>query len=317
MSGNPLYDYVSSAAVSMTMAGNTGISPFLTLFLLGFIEAIKPELLNMGPAMETLLASGWSFFIFGSLAVAELVAKCIPALDEVVDSAETFVVPAISVLSTMATLGLLPGADDHSIQADAGQGVGVDPIGMFYRDEDYRHLQENGFSEGFMSFTKFSLVVIGMGLALSVHIFKMIVRMSSLVCSGGCCQPCITIVEYTTVIIGVIMAIVLPTFAIVACIVIVGIALYIIGRKCRKKQEESAEPAETDNGGKKELEWEKDDGNDVERQRIPEATAPRKGPVKEQPDEAFVVGVLEEEVPFDVPLSPPGSPIPKYDAKTY
>mmetsp|Transcript_6496 Transcript_6496/g.16047 ORF Transcript_6496/g.16047 Transcript_6496/m.16047 type:complete len:114 (+) Transcript_6496:3-344(+) len=113
------------------------------------------------------------------------------------------------------------------------------------------------------------------------------------------------------------MAIVLPTFAIVACIVIVGIALYIIGRKCRKKQEENAEPAETDNGGKKELEWEKDDGNDVERQRIPEATAPRKGPVQDQLDEAFVVGVLEEEVPFDVPLSPPGSPIPKYDAKTY
>ena len=321
MSGNPLYDYISSAAVSMTMAGNTGISPFLTLFLLGLIELIKPELLNMDPKLENILASGWSIVIFAALAIAELVAKCIPALDEIIDSAEVFVIPLISILSTMATMGLLPGADGGGPQEDAGQGVNIDAIGMFYRDEDYRYLQEdideNGFSEGFMNFTKFSLVIIGMGLALAMHILKMIIRVSSLVCSGGCCQPCITIMEYMTVVVGVVLAIMLPAFAIVACIVMVGISLYVIGLKCRKKKEENESETknktETNNGGKMELEWKKDDQNDVERPRTqPQSTAPHRDPANEQLEQAIVVGI-EEEVPFDVPLSPPGSPIPKYD----
>lgn len=324
--GNPLFDYVSSTAISLTMAGNTGISPFLTLFLLGLIELIKPELLNMGPTMERLLASGWSMCILGALAVAELVAKCVPALDEMVDSAETFVVPVISILSTMATMGLLPGAgESYDAQDDVGQGTSIDAIGMFDRDEDYRYLQydegviENGgggFSEGFMSFTKVSLVIIGMGLALSVHIFKMIVRVSSLVCSGGCCQPCITILEYTTVIVGVILAIVLPAFAIIACIVLVGIALYVIRLKCGKKKEEGDDETggneRKSSGETKELEWEKADPNDVEDQSkdsVAKATQP-------PPGEAFVIGALEE-VPFDKHMSPPASPDPKYDAKTY
>lgn len=333
MSGNPLYDYISSAAVSLTMAGNTGISPFLTLFLLGLVEMIKPELLNMGPTMETILASWWSIVILAGLAIAEMVAKCIPALDEIIDSAETFIVPLISVLSTMATLGLLPGAKTAESQADAGMGEDIDMIGRLYRDEDYRYLQEdlveeNGFSEGFMNFTMVSLVVLGAGLALAVHIFKMIVRVSSLVCSGGCCQPCITIVEYITVVIGVVLAIVLPAFAITACIILVGIALYVLRIKCIKKKEETVtenddakntitlqwHKTETDNdAAKKTLEWEKDDETDLEDQGTPRSTAPIEDPIKGPLDEAFVVGELED-VPFDVvPLSDP----PKYNAKTY
>jgi hypothetical protein len=346
MSGNPLFDYISSAAVSLTMAGNTGISPFLTLFLLGLVEMIKPELLNMGPTMETILASGWSIVILAGLAIAELVAKCIPALDEIIDSAETFIIPVISVLSTMATLGLLPGATPAESQADAGMGEDVDMIGRFYRDEDYRYLQEgdlgddeNAFSEGFLQFTKVSLVIVGAGLALAIHIFKMIVRVSSLVCSGGCCQPCITILEYTTVVVGVVLAIVLPAFAIIACVIIVGIALYVLRIKCSKQKDEN--DTDTDAGtktitlqwhkkdntendaGKRSLEWEKDDNNDIEDQGMSRSTAPIEDPTKGPLDEAFVEVQLEEvpfdvkaleEVPFDVvPLSDP----PKYDAKTY
>jgi len=340
MSGNPLYDYISSAAVSLTMAGNTGISPFLTLFLLGLVEILKPELLNMGPTMETILASWWSIVILAGLAIAEMVAKCIPALDEIIDSAETFVIPVISVLSTMATLGLLPGATPAESQADARMGEDVNMIGRFYRDEEYRYLQEdldeNGFSEGFMNFTKVSLVVIGAGLALTIHVFKMIIRLSSLVCSGGCCQPCITIMEYMTVVIGVVLAIVLPAFAIIACVIMVGIALYVLRIKCSKKKEESESETENNNendaekntitlqwhktdtdneddAGKKTLKWEMDDKIDVEDQGTQRSTAPVEDPTKGPLDEAFVVGVLED-VPFDVvPLSDP----PKYNATTY
>ena len=51
-------DYLSSSAVSLTVAGNTGISPFLTLLMLGIIEKADPELLNMDGFMEKIL-SNW------------------------------------------------------------------------------------------------------------------------------------------------------------------------------------------------------------------------------------------------------------------
>ena len=51
-------DYLSSSAVSLTVAGNTGISPFLTLLLLGIVERADPELLNMDGFIEKIL-SGW------------------------------------------------------------------------------------------------------------------------------------------------------------------------------------------------------------------------------------------------------------------
>jgi hypothetical protein len=50
-------DYLSSSAVSLTVSGNTGISPFLTLLLLGIIEKSDPELLNMDGFIEKMLSS--------------------------------------------------------------------------------------------------------------------------------------------------------------------------------------------------------------------------------------------------------------------
>ena len=50
-------DYLSSSAVSLTVAGNTGISPFLTLLLLGVVERADPDLLNMDGFIEKVLSS--------------------------------------------------------------------------------------------------------------------------------------------------------------------------------------------------------------------------------------------------------------------
>jgi len=317
MTGNPLYDYISSVAVSLTMAGNTGISPFLTLLLLGVIEMIEPELLNMGENMEILLSSWWSIAILGILAIAELVGKCIPAVDEVIDSAEVFVVPAISVLTTLATMGILPVPE--GALTDAGQGQEIDslgmfpkdetnPLGMFYRDENYRLLQEdlgeqNGFSEGFMNFTKVSLVVIGMGVALGIHLFKMIIRLSSLACSGGCCQPCVTLMEYLLVFFGVICAILVPAFAILACIVIIFCVGYVILVKCRKKKDETKAKSTNDDHGDEESQSTPRNGVELGESK----------PKPSKVDEAFVI---DDEL-VDVPLPPPTTPNPEINATTY
>jgi len=314
MSENPIFDYISSAAVSLTMAGNTGISPFLTLFLLGFIEAANPELLNMGETMEFILASWWSIGILALLTVAELVGKCIPAIDELIDSAETFVIPAISILATMATMGMFPMPKGY--QSDAGQGQTIDVIGIFGGDGDgvgegFRNLQEefdedvnsNAFSEGFMTFTKIGLVTVGIGLSLAIHFFKMLVRVSSLACTGGCCQPCITIVEYLVVVFGVVLAILAPAFAIITCIALLVAAGYIIRAKCFKKEENDSDKS----SGNEEKKSTEDKRIDVALASAEWVDNPK------PPAEAFGATDLE-----DVPLPPknPSAP-PSVEAKTY
>jgi len=313
MSGNPIYEYISSAAVSLTMAGNTGISPFLTLLLLGVIEMIKPEMLNMGDTMEMLLSSWWSIAVLGVLAIVEMVGKCIPAVDEVIDSAQVFVVPVISVLSTLATMGMLPGSDDY--QEDAGLGQTINATGIFAGGDGLRNLQEeldpdmdsNSFSEGFMIFTKVSLVIIGVGLALAVHLCKMLVRVSSLTCTGGCCQPFITVLEYLVVIVGVSLAFLVPVFAIVACIVFMVAAGYVIRVKCCKKEE--SEDGEADNTEKNGT---SDNQTDLENQSTPGATEEWLEASPKPPPEVFAAVEFE-----DVPLSSPASQKADVEAKVY
>merc|ERR1712176_1397340 len=82
---------------------------------------------------------------------------------------------------------------------------------------------------------KICLVAVGIGLSLAVHFVKMLVRSSSLVCTGGCCQPCITVMEYILVVVGIVLAVLAPAFAIVACVVFLVAAGYIILVICRKR----------------------------------------------------------------------------------
>merc|ERR1712241_103992 len=212
--------------------------------------------------MEVALASWWSIGILGLLTLGETIGKCIPAIDELIDSAEVFVVPVISVLASLATMGLLPSSGSND---DAGKGQPLDVMGLLggsgggdadsdilYGGSDggdYRLLQgdynttvididddgNNGFGEGFITFTKLILVIVGIGLSLLIHFFKMLVRVSSLMCSGGCCQPCLTVAEFLLVIFGVLLAIVAPIFAIVACGALLIAAGYVIYVRCCKK----------------------------------------------------------------------------------
>jgi hypothetical protein len=219
MTDNRGFDYLSSSALSLTVAANTGISPFLTLFLLGLIEFWNSDLLNMGGFLDTILASWWSLILLALLALGEILCKCIPTLDEAIDSVEVFVVP---ILSVVATLGLLPSPSGES-ENDFGSENGLVAVGN--ATDGYRYLQKNNtvddkqpeqedFGAAFLIVLKVLLVVGGMVLSLLMHFFKMILRVSSLLCSGGCCRPCITILEVGCVCFGIVFAILWPIFAI-------------------------------------------------------------------------------------------------------
>jgi hypothetical protein len=236
---NPIFDYISSLALSLTISGNTGISPFLTLFLLGVIEISNPNLLNMGTTVETLLSSWWSVIILGILVLVETIGKCIPAIDSIIDSIEILIVPILSIVASIATLGLFSSStvpsDGSDEMSDSGSGSSSESI-------------NNNFGEGFITFTKIMLVLFGIVLSLLIHFFKMLIRVSSLICSAGCCQPCITILEFCIVCIGVVFAILSPIFAIIACIVLLFAASYTIKtRFCTKKTDEDENENENEN----------------------------------------------------------------------
>ena len=86
-------DYLSSSAVSLTVAGNTGISPFLTLFLLGIIERSEPTLLNMDSKMEDILASLPGVGVLGLLTALEFIGKCVPVIDEMIRGGQRLTKP--------------------------------------------------------------------------------------------------------------------------------------------------------------------------------------------------------------------------------
>merc|ERR1712023_583405 len=116
-----ILDYLTSSAVSLTVSGNTGISPFLTLFLLGITERSDPTLLNMDSTMEEILASVPAIGLLGLLTILEFVGKCVPVIDEMIDSVEVFIVPVLSILGSLGTLGLLD---------LAAEAAGIDDIGQ-------------------------------------------------------------------------------------------------------------------------------------------------------------------------------------------
>ena len=277
---NAFFDYISSSAVSLVVSGNIGISPFMTLFVLGIVEIQNPELLHMGKSLEVALASWWSIGILGMLTVGETIGKCIPAIDELIDSAETCIVPIISVVASLATLGifdsLLPDVDGDG---DGGGRTGVsnhdgtiqggEPLDVLeWLDLDggddnefdgvYRLLQEdvevsdgndtmNDFGERFLTVTKIFLVIIGIGVSLLIHMLKMLVRVSSLVCTGGCCQPCVTIIEIMLVVFGILLSIAAPIFAIGACcMVLIGAGYVLYKRCCIKKDDTNTDDTDTD-----------------------------------------------------------------------
>jgi len=126
-----------------------------------------------------------------------------------------------------------------------GEGEGEGGDGSYSQEDvtnGYRYLQEEeerNLGQGFITFTKVFLVIAGIVLSLLIHFLKMIIRISSLMCSGGCCQPCITILEVTVVVGGISFAILSPIFAVLACIALLVAAGYVIKVKfCKEKDGE-------------------------------------------------------------------------------
>lgn len=152
-----LWTWISTTAVSFTVSGNTGVCPFLSLFIVGVLEKVDPTLLNMDGTIEWILSSWFSIVILGILTILEFVGKCVPVIDTIIDSAMTVVVPIFSILGSLSTFGLLNAANG---EVDTDQGR-----------------RQLSIASGALIFLQIVVLGVGVILALSMHAVKMLVRL--------------------------------------------------------------------------------------------------------------------------------------------
>jgi len=207
------FNGLTATAVSFVVGGNTGVSPFLSLFLVGVIERCNPNLLNMSGLVEAIVASWPGIFLLGSGTILELVSKCVPVVDEIMDMIMTFVIPVMSVLGSLSTFGLFTMPDFESIQAnDDGSG-------------GERKLVVG--TSGLLIFFQVMIVIIGIGLALSMHMVKMVVRLIG----QGWLTNCLAVVEASWCVITITLAIFIRPIAIFIAVCIFVVGAYNIKRK--------------------------------------------------------------------------------------
>jgi Domain of unknown function (DUF4126) len=212
-------EWLSATAVSFTISGNTGVAPFFSLFLVGLLEKTNPDLLYMDGTIEWILSSWFSIIVLGILCVLEFVGKCIPVIDEVIDSALTFVVPIFSVLGSLSTFGLFTMSSSTTSSSS-----GTDDVVDAFDDENRRRLS---VVSGALVFFQVIVVVIGIILALCLHGLKMIVRLLG----EGCLTNCITVLEYTWIGFSITLAVFIREVAVCIAILFCFAAVYVIKRR--------------------------------------------------------------------------------------
>lgn len=228
--------YISTSALSLTLSGNTGVAPFLTLFLVGVIEKSDPTLLYMDGWVEKIIASWPGIVVFGILTVLEFVGKCVPVVDEIIDSAMAFVVPIFSVMGSLASHGLF------TAPASASEGPhGINDDGTRRRLEK----EEDNGKNGVLTFLQVVLSTVGVVLALLVHLCKMLLRLVG----EGCCTCCITTAEIMWVGFSVTICIFIVPIAIGAAILLGVAAGFGFKSWWEKRQKKKAGAEATAAGG--------------------------------------------------------------------
>mmetsp|Transcript_10061 Transcript_10061/g.22374 ORF Transcript_10061/g.22374 Transcript_10061/m.22374 type:complete len:240 (-) Transcript_10061:182-901(-) len=205
---------ITALSTAFTFAGNSGVSPFLTLFIIGAIEKADPTLLDMDTISERILASWPSLVVLSIFSIGEFVGKCVPVLDELIDSAEIFVVPFISIIASLSATGLL--------SADSTD------------DDEHRNLS---IASNTLVFLKTVVVLVGMGLALGIHLMKMLLRLFG----QGCFTGCITVVEVFFVVVTVTAAVYVEWVAIFVAACMFILTGYILKRKYLNKKSSDAD----------------------------------------------------------------------------
>lgn len=191
--------------IGSSLAASAGLNAWMPLFLLGLADRFIPAM--QLPGGWSWLSSDLALWIIGVLLVIEIIADKIPALDSINDIVQTVLRPASG--------GIAFGA------GASAQTIAVDDPTSFFADNAWVP------------------IVVGVGIALAVHIVKALGRVGANTVTGGLAAPILSTVENGASFALAAAAIVVP---VVAVLLLVGLIVAVIVMTKRRRVRKRAAP---------------------------------------------------------------------------
>ncbi len=189
------------------LATAAGLNAYIPMLILGLSSRFL-DFVNLPPAWAW-LENEWVLGILAVLLVVEIVADKIPAVDTVNDWIQTIVRPTAG--------GILFGSGSATETA-----LVTDPAAFFSSDA-------------------WVPVVIGVVLALTVHVGKMAVRPAANAMTAGVAAPVLSTVEDVSSVVLAALALLIPVLVVVAIIGLV-VGFVVIRRRRRHRDQPPAVP---------------------------------------------------------------------------
>lgn len=193
--------------IGSSLAASAGLNAWMPLFLLGLADRLLPAMAL--PSGWSWLSSDLALWILGALLLLEIVADKIPALDSVNDIVQSILRPAAGGIAFGAGSG--------------AQTIAVDDPASFFTDNTWIP------------------VVVGIAIALVVHVVKATARVAANATTGGLAAPVLSTAEDGASFLLAALAIIVPVAAAVVLIaLIVGVFVLSRRRSRRRRDRDSA-----------------------------------------------------------------------------
>lgn len=183
------------------LATAAGLNAYIPMLMLG-LAARFTDVVNL-PGGWSWLENGWVLTIVGVLLVIEMVADKVPALDSLNDTVQTLIRPTAG--------GIVFGS------GTAAQTAAVADPGEFARSGQWIP------------------VVIGVLIALAVHLIKTAVRPAANVATAGFAAPVLSTVEDGISVSLVLVALLLPALVVVIVAILAWAAFALLRRRRRRR----------------------------------------------------------------------------------
>ena len=188
--------------IGSSLAASAGLNAWMPLFLLGLADRLIPAV--QLPAGWSWLSGDIALWVIGALLVLEIVADKIPALDSLNDIVQSVLRPASG--------GIAFGA------GASAQTVAVEDPSAFFTDNAWVP------------------IVIGVGIALAVHVAKAVGRVAANSVTGGLAAPALSTAEDGASFMLAVAAIVVPILALVLLIGLIVAAVVMTKRRRARKR---------------------------------------------------------------------------------
>lgn len=197
--------------IGSSLAASAGLNAWMPLFLLGLADRFVPAM--QLPGGWSWLSSDLALWIIGVLLVLEIIADKIPALDSINDIVQTVLRPASG--------GIAFGA------GASAQTIAVDDPTSFFADNAWVP------------------IVVGVGIALAVHVVKALGRVGANTVTGGLAAPVLSTAEDGAAFALAVAALIVPVLALVLLIgLIVAAVVFARRRGARRRATADGAPAD-------------------------------------------------------------------------